>query len=73
MIFGLVWITTALLVLILPSIFHGADKVVGGGVVIAFLWWLFVLRGRLARGEAGVRKFEDTLAAVSVELNEDVG
>ena len=73
MVVGLVWIVGALLILILPSVFHGADKVVAGGIIVAFLWWLLVLRGRLSRGEAGVRRFEDTAKRIGEELIEDVG
>lgn len=71
MIVGLVWTILALLVLILPQIFHGADKVVGGGLLIALLWWIFVLRGRIARGEAGVARFDATIAEVREEIAPD--
>jgi amino acid transporter len=72
MVIGLVWITLALVVLVLPHIFHGADKVVGGALVIALLWWLLCLRRRLARGEAGVARFETTALDVGHDLAGDV-
>jgi amino acid transporter len=48
------WLVLAILVLALPSDFHGADKYVGGGIVLAALWWATGLRSRLARRTAGV-------------------
>jgi amino acid transporter len=54
---ALVWIVAACLVLILPSPFHGADKVVGGGFVLALIWYLAVLRTRIRNGQAGVELF----------------
>jgi amino acid transporter len=61
MIVALVWIITALLILTIPSDFHGAVKVVVGATVLAVLWHVLALRGRLKRGEAGVAKFEDSV------------
>jgi amino acid transporter len=60
MIVGLVWIVAALLILTIPSDFHGAVKVVAGATVLAIAWHLLVLRGRIKRGEAGVAKFADS-------------
>lgn len=57
MIVALVWIVAACLVLILPTPFHGADKVVGGGFVLALIWYVAVLRRRIRNGEAGVQLF----------------
>lgn len=57
MIVGLVWIITALLVLTIPADFHGAVKVVAAATVVAVLWHVLVLRGRIQRGEAGVARF----------------
>lgn len=57
MVVALVWIVTACLVLILPAPFHGADKVVGGGFVIALIWYLAALRKRIRSGQAGVEMF----------------
>lgn len=54
MIVGLLWIVSALLILTIPSDFHGAVKVVAGATVLAILWHLLVLRGRIKRREAGV-------------------
>jgi amino acid transporter len=68
MIIGLVWVITALLVLTLPAIFHGAVRVVFGGLLIAFLWWILVLRGRIQRKVAGVALFENTLDAIKSNL-----
>jgi amino acid transporter len=61
MVVGLVWIITALLILTIPSDFHGAVKVVAGATVLAVLWHVLVLRGRIKRGESGVAKFEESL------------
>jgi amino acid transporter len=61
MIVGLVWIITALLILTIPAEFHGAVKVVAGATVLAVLWHVLVLRGRIKRGEAGVAKFQDSV------------
>lgn len=61
MVVGLVWIVTALLILTIPSDFHGAVKVVAGATVLAVLWHVLVLRGRIKRGESGVAKFEESL------------
>jgi hypothetical protein len=58
MIVGLVWIVTALLILTIPADFHGAVKVVAGATVLAVLWHVLVLRGRIKRGEAGVARFQ---------------
>lgn len=57
MILGLVWIITALLILTIPSDFHGAVRVVAGATVLAVLWHVLVLRRRIKRGEAGVAAF----------------
>jgi len=70
MIVGLVWILTALAILILPATFRGADRIVFFGFVLAALWWVFVLRGRIKRGEAGVALYSaDSKAAVQLEKN----
>ncbi|HEX4751799.1 MAG TPA: amino acid permease [Solirubrobacterales bacterium] len=57
MVFGLVWIICAILVLAIPSQFHGADKIVVGGGVVAAVWYFLVLRGRIAKGTAGVNRY----------------
>ncbi len=60
MVVGLAWTVTALLILILPTPFHGADKVVAGAAILAVLWHLLVLRNRIKNGEAGVVSFDET-------------
>jgi hypothetical protein len=57
MVVGLVWIVAALLVLILPKTFHGADEAVGGGFVIALIWYVAVLHNRIKAGKAGVSMY----------------
>lgn len=64
MIVGLVWIITTLLILTIPADFHGAVKVVAAATVLAVLWHVLVLRGRIKRGEAGVAKFQDSVQPV---------
>ncbi|MCW3063860.1 MAG: amino acid permease [Solirubrobacterales bacterium] len=67
MCFGLVWIVAAVLVLSVPKPFHGAVRVVAGGSVVAALWYLFVLRRRIAAGIAGVELYRpDSQAALAV-------
>ena len=61
MVVGLVWIVSALLILTIPPDFHGAVKVVAGATVLAILWHVLVLRGRIKRGEAGVAAFTTTV------------
>jgi amino acid transporter len=68
MVIGLLWVVLALLILTLPAPFHGADKVIGGGAVLAILWHVLVLRGRIKRGQAGVERFDQT--AVGLDLIE---
>jgi amino acid transporter len=73
MIAGLLWVVGALLILTLPAPFHGADKVVGGAAVIAFLWWLFVLRGRIITKKSGVELFGVTAARLGSDLEAPAG
>jgi amino acid transporter len=71
MLVALVWVVTACLVLILPAPFHGADRVVGGGFVLALVWWSLVLRGRIKSGNAGVKLFTaDSTEAAAVEASD---
>lgn len=49
----LIWLVAVVLALTLPHDFRKADYYVLGGLVLAALWWLLVLRARLARGQAG--------------------
>jgi amino acid transporter len=51
---ALAWLVIAILALSLPSEFHGADKYVGGGIVLAAIWWAVGLLPRLKRHTAGV-------------------
>jgi amino acid transporter len=51
---ALVWVVIALGVVTLPRVFRNADYVSGAVVTLAALWYLVVLRRRLARHEAGV-------------------
>lgn len=50
---ALVWLVFVVLALSLPAEFHKAVYYVAGGVVLAALWWLLVLRPRFAAGTAG--------------------
>jgi amino acid transporter len=52
------WCALVILILALPSPFHGSDKVIGGGAVLAALWYFLALRGRLKRGTAGPTSIE---------------
>ncbi|MFZ0387748.1 MAG: amino acid permease [Solirubrobacteraceae bacterium] len=47
------WLVFALWVLTVPADFHKADRVVGGVLVLAILWYLLVLRRRIKAGRAG--------------------
>jgi len=51
---ALVWALTALGVVTLPGVYRKADYVSGAVIALAALWYFAALRGRLARGEAGV-------------------
>ena len=48
----------------LPAPFHGSDKVLGYGLVLAALWYFGGLLWRLKKGTAGVKPVED-LASTS--------
>lgn len=58
--FVIVWTFAVILSLTLPDEFHDADRVLGGAVVVAMVWYLVALRGRLRSGEAGVRPIQET-------------
>jgi amino acid transporter len=50
---SLAWEVFLILDFTLPAIFHDAAETALGGEVVATLWYVFGLRGRLRRGEAG--------------------
>ena len=54
----LAWTVLVMLILALPSPFHGSDKVIGGGAVLAALWYFLALRSRLRSGTAGPAPIE---------------
>jgi amino acid transporter len=56
---ALAWTLIALGLLMIPKIFWLTDAIVAVVVVIAALWYFLVLRGRLARGEAGVEQLPE--------------
>lgn len=56
---SLLWLVAAVLALSLPAEFHKAVYYVVGGLVLATLWWLFVLRPRFAQGTAGPAMVRD--------------
>jgi amino acid transporter len=58
-IFVLAYTLLIMIVLSLPSPFHGADKVLGYGLALAALWYFGGLLWRLKKGTAGVRPVED--------------
>ena len=58
------WTIIALGLLMIPKIFWLTDAIVVVVVAVAALWYFAVLRGRLARGEAGVEQLSEE-AAVS--------
>jgi amino acid transporter len=49
----LAWLVLVVLVLSVPEEFHKADYYVLGGLALAALWYVAVLRGRIATGRAG--------------------
>ena len=53
---ALAWTVIALAALMIPRDFWGADLIVAIVLVVAAAWYFAVLRGRLARGEAGVEQ-----------------
>jgi amino acid transporter len=53
---ALAWTVIALGALMIPKDFWGADWIVVIVLVVAAAWYFAVLRGRLARGEAGVEQ-----------------
>jgi amino acid transporter len=57
--FVLAYSLLIMLVLSLPAEFHGADKVLGYGAILAALWYFGGLLRRLRRGTAGVKPVDD--------------
>lgn len=53
------WLVAVVLALALPHEFHKADYYVGGGIVLAALWWVVGLRRRLRAGTAGPQHIGD--------------
>ena len=72
---ALAWLVLAILILSLPSEFHGADKYVGGGIVLAALWWVIGLRSRLAHHTAGVAHIPEqrSVDLVAAEQKSQIG
>jgi len=64
LVIGLVlgWTVLVILILALPAPFHGSDKVIVGGAVLAALWYFLVLRRRLKNGTAGPTSIEQVMA-----------
>ena len=60
---ALIWSLALAAALSLPAEFHGGDKVVVGGAVVAALWYAVVLYRRIRSGSAGVRRLETIEAA----------
>jgi amino acid transporter len=59
MVAALAWVVLALVIVTFPHEFRKADYVVIGVEVVAAVWYLAVLRGRLQRGTAGVSRLAD--------------
>ena len=57
--FVLAYTVLIMAVLSLPAEFHGADKVVGYGAILAALWYFGGLLWRLRRGAAGVKPVDE--------------
>jgi len=55
---ALAWTVIALAALMIPKDFWGADVIVVIVLVVAAAWYFGALRGRLARGEAGVEQLK---------------
>jgi len=56
---ALAWTVIALGLLMIPNTFWSADVVVVVVLVVAAAWYFLALRGRLARGEAGVEQLRE--------------
>ena len=55
----LVYSLVIMAVLALPAPFHGADKVLLYGFLLAAFWYVAALFWRLRAGKAGVKPIED--------------
>jgi hypothetical protein len=55
---ALAWTLLVLALLMIPKDFWGADTIVAIVLAVAAAWYLLALRGRLARGEAGVQQLK---------------
>ncbi len=58
-IFVLVYTALIMVVLSLPAPFHGADRVLGYGAILAALWYFGGLIWRLRNGTAGVKSVDE--------------
>ena len=56
---ALAWTIIALGLLMIPKIYWLTDEIVVVVIVVAAAWYFAVLRGRLARGEAGVEQLHE--------------
>jgi amino acid transporter len=65
---ALAWSIAVAAAMSLPADFHGGDKVVIGGAVVAALWYALVLYRRIRSGDAGVRRLETVEAAAPSPL-----
>ena len=57
--FVLVYTVAVMIILSVPAIFHGSDKFILYGFVLALLWYAAALYWRLRRGTAGVKPVEE--------------
>jgi len=57
--FVLVYTVIIMIILSVPAIFHGSDKFLLYGFVLALLWYFGGLYRRLRNGSAGVKPIED--------------
>jgi len=59
--FVLVYTVAIMLALSAPGVFHGSDRVLGYGAILALLWYFGALYWRLKRGTAGVKPVDELL------------
>ncbi|HEX4246833.1 MAG TPA: hypothetical protein VH008_03135, partial [Pseudonocardia sp.] len=60
-----IWLLTALAALILPAAFRDAVWVTVGGLVLAGVWYVLGLRGRLRDGTAGPPRLPDAASSTT--------